>query len=200
MNKFKPKRNFKLGLTGSIGMGKTTVSNIFKKNDIPVWSADTVVHELYEPNAAGTSVLKDLLPEVISENGVCREKLSGLIVKKPNLIKIIETKVFPLVKLNRDSFIKQHEKKSLLLFDIPLLYETNANLWLDSVLVVTAPKEIQKKRVMDRDGMTKGKFEFFLSNQIPDKVKCERADYVINTHVTLSMLEKTVKQLIQYLI
>ena len=200
MNELKVKMNFKLGLTGSVGMGKTTVSNIFREHNIPVWSADSVVHQLYKPNAKGTAVIHEIFPDVISEKGVCRKKLSRLIIQKPRLIKTIEKKIFPLVKLNRDEFIKQNNHKILLLFDIPLLYETNAHLWLDSVLVVTAPKKVQQKRVMDREGMTKKKLDFLLSKQLPDKNKCDRADYVINTHVPLKILNQTVRRLINDLV
>ena len=190
---------YKLGLTGSIGMGKTTVAKVFSKAKIPVWNADKVVENLYKKNAEGYQIIASIVPEAIDSNSVNKTRLSDAILRNKILLREIEEKVHPLLKKSRDQFIDKFSRRPLIVFEIPLLYETKSDKWLDAVLVVTAPKRVQKARVMKREAMTEEKLDFFLARQLKESVRLSKADYVINTDVGMNELRAKVKEFIKQL-
>ncbi len=183
-----------LGLTGSIGMGKSTAAQMFRDAGIPVWDADAVVHELYDKDDATIAGISRVFPNAIVDNAVSRDALKTIITQDPGVISTLEQIVHPLVVDHRQKFLDQHNDP-LVVFDIPLLYETGAEKWLTSVLVVTAPAAVQKSRVMARPGMTEDQFKHILSRQTPDAEKRNRADHIIET-LTLDETRKAVQNLI----
>lgn len=170
--------SFMLGLTGSIGMGKSTTAAMFADEGIPVWDADAAVHELYQ--GAAIAPMTAAFPEAVGPDGVSRESLSQIIAKDASALRRIEQIVHPLVAAHRADFIDRMHS-DILLFDIPLLFETGAQSWLDAVAVVSVPPEIQAERVLARPGMTQEHFEMILSRQTPDAEKRARADFLIET-------------------
>ena len=177
---FKP---LQLGLTGSIGMGKSTVDNHLRVLGIPVFDADAEVHKLYRAGGAAIEPIRQLFPDVITEDGVCRKLLSEKILQNPSTLKEIEAIVHPLVAKKRIEFFEDAVLKEefLIVHDIPLLFETNQASNFDYVLVVSADESVQRQRVLQRPGMTIEKFESILKRQTPNSEKCERADFVIRT-------------------
>lgn len=172
---------YRLGLTGSIGMGKSTTAGLFAEAGIPVWDADAAVHRLYAAGGAGAAALAGIAPEAIVDGAVDRGRLRDAILADPALLGRIEARVHPLVAADRAAFAAAHGASGILLFDIPLLFETGGDLDLDGVLVVTAPPEVQRARVLARPGMTPAAFEHVLARQVPDAEKRARADFVIST-------------------
>ncbi|WP_394179099.1 dephospho-CoA kinase [Yoonia maritima] len=183
-----------LGLTGSIGMGKSTTAQMFRDEGVPVWDADATVHELYAIGGLAVAPISAVFPNAVVENSVSRDVLKELIAADPSVIAQLEKIVHPLVADSRQKFLADH-KEQLVVFDIPLLFETGADEWLDAVLVVTAPTDVQKSRVMDRPGMTEQQFQTILSRQTPDAEKRERADHIIET-LTLDDTRTAVRNLI----
>jgi dephospho-CoA kinase len=171
---------FRLGLTGSIGMGKSTTAALFADEGIPVWDADATVHRLYAPNGAATKVVAALFPDVMEDGAVSRPKLRDLIAKDSKLLDRLQTIIHPLVAQDRAAFL-QNRTEDIVLLDIPLLYETGADAGCDAVVVVTAPPDLQRARVLARGEMTAAEFEMILSRQMPDAEKCAHADYIIET-------------------
>jgi len=183
-----------LGLTGSIGMGKSTTAQMFRDAGIPVWDADATVHELYGKGGAAVPHFEKNLPEAIVDGAVSRPALKKLIAADPSVIKTLENIVHPLVAGHRANFLAQ-QSGPLVVFDIPLLFETNAQEWLTSVLVVTAPPEVQRERVLARGQMSEPLFQQILSRQMPDSEKRARADHIIET-LTLDDTRAAVQKLI----
>lgn len=183
-----------LGLTGSIGMGKSTTAQMFRDEGIPVWDADAAVHELYAKGGAAVPAFAEALPASVVDGAVSRDALKKLIADDLAVMSKIEEIVHPLVAQDRAAFLAE-TNASLVVFDIPLLFETKAQDWLSSVLVVTVPAEVQKARVMARPGMTEDQFERLLARQMPDAEKRARADYIIET-LTLDDTRKAVQKLI----
>ena len=171
---------FRLGLTGSIGMGKSTTAALFADEGIPVWDADATVHRLYAPGGAATSVVASMFPDVMENGAVSRPKLRERIASDPAVLDRLQAAVHPLVAQDRASFL-QGRTEDIVLLDIPLLYETGAEAGCDAVVVVTAPPEVQRARVLARGEMTAAEFEVILCRQMPDAEKRARADYVIET-------------------
>lgn len=171
---------FLLGLTGSIGMGKSTTAQMFRDLGVPVWDADAVVHGLYAKGGAAVPVFTQRFPDVVIDGAVSRAALKALIARDPDVLTQVEQIVHPLVAADRVAFFADHGD-GLLVLDIPLSFETKADLWLDAVVVVTAPFEVQRERVLARSAMTEAQFEMILSKQMPDVEKRSRADYVIET-------------------
>jgi len=191
------KKPFVLGLTGSIGMGKSTTAGFFRKAGIPVWDADAAVHRLYAKDGAAVAGIAEICPEAVIDNSVHRDRLRLWIAKDPGAIAKLNTVVHPLVAKDRADFIAQaaDQAQPLVVVDVPLLYETRAEGRVDAVLVVSAPPDIQKARVLDRDGMTEDHFNTILSKQMPDAEKRKRADFVIET-LSLDAVEQKVKNLL----
>ncbi|MBF9056515.1 dephospho-CoA kinase [Rhodobacterales bacterium HKCCA1065] len=174
--------SFLLGLTGSIGMGKSTTADMFRKAGVPVWDADATVAKLYGKGGAAVAPLSALNIGLIQNDAVDREALKNWVKTDPNALNRLESLIHPLVAADRAEFIDDHAEQSLIVCDIPLLYETGADQWLDAVLVVTTDAETQKTRVMERAGMDPALFDRILARQMPNSEKIARADYVIETN------------------
>ncbi|MGF1500196.1 MAG: dephospho-CoA kinase [Paracoccaceae bacterium] len=174
----------RVALTGSIGMGKSTAGRVFAAEGVPVWDADAAVHRLYGPAAAGTEAIARLAPEAVGPDGVDRTALRSAILTDPSLLSRIEAAIHPLVARDRDAFLARAESEGadLAVCDIPLLFETGAARAFDCVVVVSAPPEVQRARVLARPGMTEAAFAAILAKQTPDPVKRAHADHVIETH------------------
>lgn len=185
---------WKLGLTGSIGMGKSTTATMFRDEGVPVWDADATVHKLYGVGGAAVKPVGEAYPVAIRDGAVDRNALKSLISEDRTVLKTLETIVHPLVAADRAEFLANTDAP-LVVFDIPLLFETGADSWLDSVLVVTAPADVQKDRVLSRGTMTEDQFAQILARQMPDAEKRERADHVIET-LTLDGTRQDVRNLI----
>ncbi|MEE8453932.1 MAG: dephospho-CoA kinase [Limibaculum sp.] len=172
-----------VGLTGSIGMGKSATLAAFADLGVPVWDADAAVHRLYGPGGAGVAPIRALAPDAVGTQGVDRAKLRAAILADPALLKRVEAAIHPLVAVDRDAFLAEAraDGAALAVCDIPLLFETGADAWLDQVVVVSAPADIQHARVLGRPGMTAEALEAILARQVPDAEKRARADYVVDT-------------------
>ena len=185
---------WKLGLTGSIGMGKSTTAAMFRDEGVPVWDADTTVHKLYERGGAAVAPIEQEFPDAIVDGAVDRDHLKQIIAKDMTVLPKLEAIVHPLVAADRAEFLDTN-KAEIAVFDIPLLFETGADEWLDSVLVVTCPPDVQAKRVLDRGTMSPEQFQMILSRQMADAEKRARADHVIET-LTLDATRAAVRNLI----
>ena len=187
----------KIGITGSIGMGKSTVSSIFRNNNIKVWDADFEVHTLYKKGKDGYKSIISVYPELEDKVEINREKVSYLIKKKKIDLKVIEEIIHPLLIKSREKFIKENKREKLLIFDIPLLYETKAQIWLDYVITVSCSEKNQTERLKKRDDFDTRKINYLLSRQIPMYKKNEKADFVINTDQNMQQVEKQVVNIIK---
>jgi dephospho-CoA kinase len=185
------------GLTGSIAMGKTETAKMFAARGIPVFDSDAAVHELYARGGAAVAPLSALVPEVISDGSVDRRMLASLVQADPALLKKIEAIVHPLVKARQADFLAEADKHAdIAVLDIPLLFETNREADVDVVIVVSATAELQRARALARPGMTADKLDFILSRQTPDAEKRARANYVIDTSVSLAETAREVERVI----
>lgn len=185
----------KLGLTGSIGMGKSTTAAMFRAMGIPVWDADETVHRLYAGGGAAVASVAALIPDALQGGMINRDALKRAIATDATLLDRLEKIVHPLVAQDRAAFLARHADQPLVVLDIPLLFETGADAWLDAVLVVTTDPETQAARVMARPGMTDAAFAQILARQTPDAEKRARADHVIATK-TLEQTRADVAKLI----
>ncbi len=189
-----------LGLTGSIGMGKSTTLQMFADEGIPTYSADDAVHELYRGIAA--PLVEALFPGVTIDGVVDRAKLSAAVMGKPEELKRLEAIIHPLVRQAEIDFVSKAkvDGAKLIVLDIPLLFETDGKQRVDVSLVVSAPLEIQRARVMARPGMTAQKLDAILGRQMPDAEKRKLADYVIDTGTGLDEVRHQVKRLVKQLL
>jgi dephospho-CoA kinase len=187
----------RLGLTGSIGMGKSTTAQMFRDHGVPVWDADAAVHRLYAQGGAAVAPVSALCPEAIEGGAVSRERLKAALAKDPELLGRLEQVVHPLVAEDRRAFLAAQGDAALVVLDIPLLFETG-HADVDSVLVVSADAETQRARVLARPGMTSEMLARILARQMPDAEKRARADHVIETK-TLEQTRAAVADLIETL-
>jgi len=185
---------FRLGLTGSIGMGKSTTARMFAEEGCAVWDADDAVHRLYAPGGAAVSEIAEIFPEVIENGAVSRQRLRDLVTRDSAALPRIEAIVHPLVAREREEYANASEQ-DIIVFDIPLLFETKAEEGMDAVACVTAPEDIQRARVLGRKTMNETHFKTVLGKQMSDAEKCARADYVIVTD-TLEHAREQVRAII----
>ncbi len=186
-----------LGLTGSIGMGKSTTAQMFRDQNIPVHDADAVVHKLYAGKAA--SLIEAAFPGTTDAQGVDRVKLGNIVVGNEAAMKELEAIVHPLVRAAEIEFLENAKANNadLVILDIPLLFETNGQERVDGIIVVTAPASVQKQRVLARAGMDEEKFKNILSRQVPDAEKRQRADFIIDTSLGLENAQNEVTVIIE---
>ena len=172
-----------LGLTGSIGMGKSTTMQLFAAEGAAVWDADAAVHRLYGPGGAAVAPVEAAFPGVAGPDGIDRTELGRRVHNDPAALARLEAIVHPLVGADRDAFLAAAAEQgaALAVLDIPLLFETGLEDRFDAVVVVTAPEEVQRARVLARPGMTPAALEAILARQMPDADKRERADFLIDT-------------------
>lgn len=173
--------SYLLGLTGGIGMGKTTTAAMFAARGVPVWDADAAVHRLYAPGGAAVPGVGALFPSAVTAAGIDRKLLSQLLAAAPRRLAELEAVVHPLVADDRAAFVAAHADAPVVLLDIPLLFETGAEAQMDGVAVVSAPAEVQRARVVSRPGMTPETLDLILSRQMPDADKRARATWIIPT-------------------
>ncbi len=185
---------YRLGLTGSIGMGKSTTAAMFAALGIPVWDADATVHRLYAPGGAATRAVGRMFPDVISGGAVSRPLLRAKIAADPAVLDRVQAVVHPLVAADRAAFLAA-ATAPIVLLDIPLLFETGAEAGCDGVVVVSVPAAVQRQRVLDRGGMTEAEFAVILARQMPDAEKRARATWVIETLET-GAAQRAVRQVI----
>lgn len=190
-----------LGLTGSIGMGKTETAKIFARLGVPAYNADDAVHTLYSPGGKAVAPVSAAFPGVEQNGAIDRNLLSARVLNNPALINRLETIVHPLVGEAQRSFLAQAQTQgaSMVLLDIPLLFETGGQGRVQRVIVVSAPPDVQRQRVLERPGMTVEKFEAILARQVPDAEKRARADFVIDTSQGLAQAEASVVAILAYL-
>lgn len=189
-----------LGMTGSIGMGKSTTAGFFAEAGVPVWDADAEVHRLYAAGGAAVAPLAALCPEALREGAIDRTALKDWIARDAEALRKIERIVHPLVGQSRERFISAHRSAGtpLILLDIPLLFESGGDRLCDATLTVSAPAEEQRARVLTRPGMTEAHFRTILAKQLPDAEKRARATHVIETR-TLEQARREVLELIEKL-
>ncbi len=190
-----------IGLTGSIGMGKSTVLSMFADEGAVVWNADDAVHRLYQRGAAGAKAVGERFPDAIIDGAVDRAVLSRLVLEDACALAELEAIVHPLVSADRAAFLDgaARDGADMAVLDIPLLFEKGSEKFFDAVVVVSAPADVQKARVMARPGMTEKKFRSILMKQTPDAEKRRRADYVIDTGASLDETRRAVRAVVRAL-
>jgi dephospho-CoA kinase len=186
----------RIALTGSIGMGKSTVARMFENAGIPVFDADAVVRDLQGAGGALVETIGGRFSGTVEHGILDREKLAQMVLEDPLRLAELESIVHPAVRDARAAFIAKNRDAPALVFEIPLLFETDGEAEFDKVIVVTAPAEVQRARVLDRPGMTEAKLLAILSRQLPDQEKRRRADFVVDTAADLSTTEAQVAHII----
>ncbi|MEH6629440.1 MAG: dephospho-CoA kinase [Halopseudomonas aestusnigri] len=190
-----------LGLTGSIGMGKSTAAEMFRRLKVPVHDADATVHKLMSKNGAAVKDIKTKFPNVVINGAVDRKKLGDEVFGNPTKLAQLEAILHPLVRNKMHQFLSchAHQRRKLVVLDIPLLFETKGDLFCDGVLVVSCPEFLQNQRVMLRKGMTESKYRSILNKQTPDNQKRTLGDYVIKSNQGKRHSYLNVKQLVEVL-
>jgi dephospho-CoA kinase len=185
-----------LGLTGSIGMGKSTVAKMFAEEGVPVFDADAAVHQLQGPDGALVDEIEAQFPGTTGPQGVNRSALAERVLGEPAQLRRLEALVHPAVATARRAFLTDHTAAPLVLLDIPLLFEAGGAAQVDKIVVVSAPLEVQRARTLARPGMTPEKFEQILARQLPDAEKRARADFVIATDGPLEETRASVRRIL----
>lgn len=188
-----------LGLTGSIGMGKSTTAGMFRDLGHPVWGADDAVYQLYSVGGSGVGPVAKAFPSALIDQAIDRETLKDALKSKENGFELLESIIHPLVAQDRQEFIQEHQNAPLIVLDIPLLFEGGSKDQFDGVAVVSTDPETQRKRVLARPGMTEEHFQTILSRQVPDAQKRAMADWVILTS-DLETARRTVEQICKEII
>ena len=186
----------RIALTGSIGMGKSTVAGMFERAGVPLFDADAVVREMQGPGGALVERIGELFPGCVRSGTLDRDCLAEIVLSDPAKLSQLESVVHPAVREAREAFIARHSDAPALIFEIPLLFETGGEQDFDKVVVVSAPAEVQRDRVLQRPGMTIAKLQSILARQMPDEEKRRRADFVIDTGADLSTTESQVRDII----
>jgi len=185
-----------LGLTGSIGMGKSTVARMFVEAGVPVFDADAAVHRLQGPEGALVDEIETAFPGTTDDKGVNRSTLAERVLAEPEDLQRLEALVHPAVAREREAFMAEHRQAPLVVVDIPLLFEKGLESGVDKVAVVSADEEMQRLRTLARPGMTPEKFLRILSHQLPDAEKRKRADFVVPTDGSLDETRASVDRII----
>ena len=193
------RRPYIIGLTGSIGMGKSTVAQMFVDQGVPLFDADAAVHELQGSGGALVEKIEALFPGSTNSDGVDRQKLGALVLGDPAALQRLERLIHPAVADMRQAFLEKHHDQPLILFDIPLLFEKGGAEGVDHIVVVSANADHQKDRVLARPGMTAERFEQIKSLQMPDADKRQKADSVIDTSLPHAETRRQVQKLVQKL-
>lgn len=188
---------FILGLTGSIGMGKSTTAALFKKHGIPVYDADQTVHDLYQGRLV--PLIEGAFPGATNSSIVDRSKLAAQVIGYPEKLKHLESIVHPVIQEEQDQFLKSHFSSPIVVLDIPLLFENGKDLICDAVVVVSTDAKTQRERVLAREGMTVEKMETLLARQVPDVEKRQRAQFVIDTSQNIPHVERQVLSILKAL-
>lgn len=186
----------RIGLTGSIGMGKSAVSAMFRKEGVPVFDADAEVHKLQGPGGMLLAKIEARFPGATGPDGVDRQKLGAMVFGRPHELKALEQIIHPAVYRARQLFLRRHRSRAVVVLDIPLLFEKGGHKQADMIVVVSAPLWMQRKRVMARKGMTAGKLKQIRALQVDDHIKRAKADVVINTGCLKSETYRAVRRLI----
>lgn len=190
-----------LGLTGSIGMGKTATAGMFRKLGVPVFDADSAVHDLYAPGGDAVGPVGEAFPGVTMDGAVDRDALAKAVLDDPAAVRKLESIVHPLVRKMQVKFIDDARDKGhdIVVLDIPLLFESGGADRVDRIVVVSAPAEVQRERVLARPGMTEEKFLAILSHQMPDAEKRERADFIVDSSRGLDDALRQVERIVAQL-
>ncbi|HUD90152.1 dephospho-CoA kinase [Sphingobium sp.] len=184
------------GLTGSIGMGKSAVAAMFRREGVPLFDADAEVHRLQGPGGRLLPAIEARFPGTTGQKGVDRAKLGAAVFGHPQERKALEAIVHPAVRDSREQFLRRYRSRAFVILDIPLLFETHGQKRLDGVIVVSAPAWKQRKRVLARPGMTAEKFRQIVHLQTPDAEKRRRANYIIHTGTTFAATRAQVRRLV----
>ena len=185
-----------IGLTGSIGMGKSTTMQLFAEEGVPVYDADAAVHAVYAGEAV--PVVEAAFPGTTADGKVDRQKLSAKVLGNPEALKKLETIVHPMLGAHRQQFLSDAEKSgaAIAVLDVPLLFETGGEKRVDAVVVVSAPADIQRTRVLARENMTEEKLDAILARQTPDAEKRRRADFVVDTSSGLEPVRARIRDIL----
>lgn len=187
-----------LGLTGSIGMGKSTVAAMLRRMGVPVHDADAAVHRLLAKGGRAVGAVEAAFPGVSLDGAVDRKKLGAAVFGDAKALKRLETILHPLVRAETEAFLRRHARRraALVVLDIPLLFETGAERRVDAVLVVSAPAHIQRQRVLARPGMTEDRFQQVLAQQVPDREKRRRADFLLENGLSKAQTLKRLQRIV----
>ena len=186
----------RIALTGSIGMGKSTVAKMFEEAGVPVFDADAVVRALQGPGGGLVEKIGEVFPGCVRSGTLDRECLATIVLSDREKLATLEGLVHPAVREARERFIAEHPHSPVLVFEIPLLFETGGERDFDKVVVVSAPAEIQRARVLERSGMSPAKLDSILARQTPDEEKRAKADFVVDTGADLSTTESQVRDIL----
>ena len=190
-----------IGLTGSIGMGKTTTSKMFEEAGCPVFDADKTVHDLYDKGGEAVPLIRSVFPDAVTDGAINRKALGAHMRADPLNLTVLESFIHPMVAKARQRFFDtaQKNKADIVIMDVPLLFETGGDAYVDKIVVVTAPYATQEKRVLARPGMSVEMFQTLLKRQTPDAEKRKRADYLIFTNKGLEAARKQVQDILKEL-